>query len=51
MCVRVRSQNGQDDGNKRNEGNADIHGRAAVKLLIGTPAVNTSLKIYDANMR
>jgi len=43
MCVRVRGQNGQDDGNKRNKGNAEIHG-TAVKVLIGPFPVNTSLK-------
>ena len=43
MCVRVRGQNGQDDGNKRNKSNAEIHG-TAVKLLIGLFPVNTSLK-------
>jgi hypothetical protein len=29
MCVGVRGQKGQDDGNKRNKGNADVHLRAA----------------------
>lgn len=29
MCVRVRGQKGQDDGNKRNEGDADVHLSAA----------------------
>jgi hypothetical protein len=38
MCVRVRGQNGQDEGNKRNEGDADIHG-TAVKVLIEPFAV------------
>ncbi len=46
MCVRVRGQKGQDDGNKRNEGNAEIHKEAGVKLLIGTTRVNTSLKFF-----
>ncbi len=43
MCVRVRGQNGQDDGNKRNEGNAEIHNETGEKLLIGANPVNTSL--------
>ena len=25
MCVRVRGQKGQDEGNKRNKGDAEVH--------------------------
>jgi len=39
MGIEVRGQKGQDGGNKRNKGDAEVH-EEAVKLLIGTRAVN-----------
>ena len=41
MCVRVRGQQGQDDGNKRKKGDVEDH-REAQKLLIGQFGVNFS---------
>ena len=41
MCVRVRGQKGQDDGNKRKKGGVENHGDAQ-KVLIGLFAVNFS---------
>lgn len=45
-CVRVRGQQGQDDGNKRNKGDVEDHGEAQ-KLLIGRSTVNFSFNLYD----
>ena len=42
MWVEVHGQKGQDDGNKCNKGDVDVHG-SAVKLLIGPMPVNTCL--------
>ena len=40
-CVRVRGQQGQDDGNKRKKGDVEEH-EGAPKLLMGLFAVNFS---------
>ena len=39
MCIEVRGQNGQDDGNKHNKGY--VGHENGVKLLIGTIPVNS----------
>ena len=47
MYVRVRGQQGQDDGDKRNEGEAEVHNKQAAKLLAVPHPCQLSFLIYD----
>jgi len=47
MCVEVRGQEGQDGGNKGDEGETEVHNKQAAKLLAVPHPCQLSFLIYD----